>query len=136
VKRSSVLELAVGGLPGARRGPNGEWWLRHAVRPEGPTPLDTQAVTDFLRYEASWGRTVSVIADDELSDWQTWPKPNGRLSLNGFATQCCSHVFAEGCGSELVCHGTPAATAALILNQGMIRSGAAVAGGAAITLQR
>lgn len=53
---SSVLELWSGGLPFPHRGADGVWRYRHALRPEGPTALDCQAVTDFLCYETCYGR--------------------------------------------------------------------------------
>ncbi len=63
----SVLELAVGGLPLPHGGPDGEWRYRHAVRPDGPSPLDHQVVADFLSYERAHGRRVTVVADERLS---------------------------------------------------------------------
>lgn len=111
----SVLELVVGGLPFPHGGPNGEWRYRHAVRRDGPSEFDHQAVADFLSYETQHRRHVEVVAADALSDWADWPTPGDRPDPGAFATQCCSDAFAQGCGSGLVCHGAPAAVACQIL---------------------
>lgn len=125
---TSVLELMVGGLPFPHGGPNGEWRYRHAVRPEGPSPSDHQAVADFLTYETAHGRSVTVVADDALSDWETWRPPVDRPSPGAFASQCCSHAYAAGCGSELVCHGASAAVASQVLKKGVLLAATAVTG--------
>jgi hypothetical protein len=124
----SVLELGVGGLPCAHGRADGEWRYRHATRLDGPTALDHQAVTDFLAYEAGHGRRVEVIADPALSGWDTWRAPEVRPNPCGFATQCCTHVYAGGCTAGLVCHGAPAAAAARILADGMLRPATALTG--------
>ena len=126
--RESVLELVVGGLPFPHGGPQGEWRYRHAVRPEGPSPLDAQVVADFLRYEEAHGRHVAVLADAALADWRTWPAAGERLAPGVFGTQCCTQVYPDGCGSALVCHGAPASVAARILEDGHLRSASAVSG--------
>jgi hypothetical protein len=125
---SSILELSIGGLPFPHGGPDGEWRYRHAVRPEGPSPLDYQAVSDFLSYETAHGRPVTVIADVALSDWETWRPPAERPSPGAFATQCCTDAYAEGCGSELVCHGASATVAGQILDSGALLAASAVTG--------
>jgi hypothetical protein len=124
----SVLELRVGGLPLPHGGPDGAWRYRHAVRPDGPTPLDYQAVADFLAYEAAHGRHVDVVADPALSGWGTWRAPEVRPLPGAFPTQCCTHVYPGGCTAGLVCHGAPAAAAARILADGMLRPATAVTG--------
>jgi hypothetical protein len=124
----SVLELRVGGLPFPHGGPGGEWRYRHAVRPDGPTPLDHQAVADFLGYEAEHGRQVEVVADPALHGWENWPTPEVRPDPAAFPTQCCTHVYPGGCTAGLVCHGAPAATAARILADGVLRPATAVTG--------
>ena len=125
---TSVLELAVGGLPFPHGGPDGEWWYRHAVRPEGPSPSDHQAVADFLSYETAHGRAVTVVADDALADWETWCLPAERPSPVLFAHQCCSDAYPDGCGSGLVCHGASAAVASVILDQGELLAATALTG--------
>ena len=110
VMNRSVLELAVGGLP-FPHGANGEWRYRHAVRPEGATALDRQTVSDFLSYERAHGRAANVIADRALVEWEAWRPPAVRPRPGDFATQCCTHVYPDGCGAALVCHGTPATVA-------------------------
>jgi hypothetical protein len=124
----SVLELRVGGLPFPHGGQDGEWRYRHAVRPDGPTPLDRQAITDFLAYETSHGRHVEVIADPALSGWAGWQAPRVRPDPGAFPTQCCTHVYPGGCAAALVCHGAPAETAARILADGALRPATAVTG--------
>jgi hypothetical protein len=124
----SVLELRAGGLPFAHGGADGEWRYRHATRPDGPTALDHQAVTDFLAYETGHGRRVDVIADPSVSGWDTWRAPKVRPNPGEYATQCCTHVYAGGCTAGLVCHGAPAAAAARILADGMLRPATAVTG--------
>lgn len=126
--KRSVLELGVGGLPFPHGGAKGEWRYHHAVRPEGPSPLDHQVVADFLAYESAHGRTTTVVADPALSDWETWRPPRHRPHPGAFATQCCTHVYPDGCGAEFVCHATPAAAAARILAVGALLSAAAVTG--------
>ena len=111
----SVLELRVGGLPFPHGGHGGEWRYRHAVRPEGPTPFDHQAVADFLAYETAHGRHVDVVADRDLSGWRAWRAPKLRPDPGAFPVQCCTHVHPGGCAAGLVCHGAPAAAAARIL---------------------
>ncbi len=65
-----MLELRRGGLPFPHGGPNGEWRYRHAVGPDGPTPLDYQTVADFFAYGATGhARMVQVEADPDLQDW-------------------------------------------------------------------
>ena len=123
----SVLELRSGGLPYPHRGADGAWRYRHALRPEGPTALDRQAVTDFLGYEAGHGRRVEVVADLGLADWRAWPAAP-RPNPGAFPTQCCTHVYPGGCSARLVCHGTPAAVAARVLAEGALRCAAAVTG--------
>jgi hypothetical protein len=123
----SVLELRSGGLPYPHRGADGVWRYRHALRPEGPTALDREAVTDFLGYETSYGRRVEVVADPGLADWGAWPAAV-RPNPGAFPTQCCTHVYPGGCTARLVCHGTPAAVAARVLAEGALRSAAAVTG--------
>jgi hypothetical protein len=127
VVNRSVLELVVGGLP-YPHGANGEWRYRHAVRPEGTTALDHQAVADFLAYEKAHGRVVTVTAQPELSDWESWLTPTRRPHPGAFATQCCTHVYPDGCSSMLVCHGAPAIVAPQILEQGVLRSAVAATG--------
>ncbi len=124
----SVLELRMGGLPFPHGGRDGEWRYRHAVRPDGVTPLDHQAITDFLAYEARHARHVEVIADPALSGWERWRAPEARPDPGAFPTQCCTHVYPGGCTAELVCHGAPAAAAARILADGMLRPATAVTG--------
>lgn len=124
----SVLELRAGGLPFPHGGPDGEWRYRHAVRPDGPTPLDHQAVADFLSYEAAHGRRAEVVADPALSGWKGWRTPETRPDPGSFATQCCTHVYPGGCAAGLVCHGAPAAAAARILADGTLRPATAVTG--------
>jgi hypothetical protein len=124
----SVLELRAGGLPFAHGGADGEWRYRHATRVDGPTLLDHQAVTDFLAYETGYGRRVDVVADPALSGWDTWRAPQARPNPGEFATQCCTHVYARGCTAGLICHGAPAAAAARILADGMLRPATAVTG--------
>jgi hypothetical protein len=124
----SVLELRAGGLPLAHGGADGEWRYRHATRPDGPTALDHQAVADFLAYETGHGRRVDVVADPALSGWDSWRAPEVRPHPGQFATQCCTHVYAAGCAARLVCHGAPAAAAARILADGMLRPATAVTG--------
>lgn len=121
MRAKSLLRVTVGGLPEAHGTPTGEWHYRHAVRPEGVTPLDHEAVADFIGYEQSHGRDVSVVCDPELSDWADWPVPATRVSPHALATQCCSQVFPAGCGSQLVCHGTTAEAASRILAEGKLR---------------
>jgi len=124
----SVLELRVGGLPFPHAGGDSEWRYRHAVGPDGPTPLDHQAVTDFLAYESAHGRRVEVVADPALSSWEGWRAPAARPDPGSFATQCCTHVYPGGCAAGLVCHGAPAAAAARILADGALRPATAVTG--------
>jgi hypothetical protein len=94
----SVLELRVGGLPFPHGGPDGEWRYRHAVRPDGVTPLDRQAVADFLAYETWHGRPVDVVADPDLSGCSAWRAPEVRPDPGSFPVQCCTHVYPGGCG--------------------------------------
>jgi hypothetical protein len=124
----SILELRVGGLPFPHGGADGEWRYRHAVRPEGPTALDHQAVSDFLSYEAVHGRHVNVSADPALSHWDNWRPPQVRPRPGAYPTQCCTHVYPRGCTDRLVCHGTPARVAAQILTSGVLRSATEVSG--------
>jgi hypothetical protein len=124
----SVLELQSGGLPFPHGGADGVWRYRHALRPEGPTALDRQAVTDFLGYETSYGRRVEIVADPGLVDWRAWPTADQRPNPGAFPIQCCTHVYPGGCTARLVCHGTPAAVAARVLADGALRCSAAVTG--------
>ena len=124
----SVLELRVGGLPFPHGGQDGEWRYRHAVRLDGPTPLDRQAIADFLAYEAGHGRRVEVIADPALSGWAGWRTPEVRPDPGAFPVQCCTHVYPGGCAAALVCHGAPAEAAARILADGALRPATAVTG--------
>jgi hypothetical protein len=124
----STLELAVGGLPYPHGREDGSWAYRHAVRPEGPSALDAQSVADFLAYEAAHGREVSVMAEPELADWETWMSPRERLATNKHAIQCCTHAYADGCGSSLVCHGAPSSVVPLILEDGVLRCASHVTG--------
>ena len=124
----STLELRVGGLPHPHGGPGGEWRYRHAVRPDGVTPLDRQAVTDFLGYETGHGRRVDVVADPDLSGWRAWRAPEVRPDPGAFPLQCCTHVYPGGCAAALVCHGAPATAAARILADGALRPAKAVTG--------
>jgi len=110
-----VLELRRGGVPFPHGGPDGEWRYRHAVRFDGPTPLDAQAVRDFLTYETSHGRHVDVVADHDLGDWRSWPSEPARVAPREWPTQCCTHVYSEGCASPLVVHGATSETAQAIL---------------------
>jgi hypothetical protein len=119
--RPTVLELRVGGVPFPHGDPDGGWRHRHAVRAEGPSVLDHQAVADFLAYERAHGRDVVVDAAPELADWATWPTPSARPRPDAAPTQCCTPGLSSGCGAALVCHGTPAATAATILADGWLR---------------
>jgi hypothetical protein len=130
----SVLELQSGGLPFPHRGADGVWRYRHALRPEGPTALDRQAVTDFLGYETSYGRCVEVVAGPGLAGWRAWPEAAQRPNPAEFPAQCCAHAYPGGCTARLVCHGTPAAAAARILADGALRCAAAVTGRAAAEL--
>ena len=118
----------MGGLPFPHGGQDGEWRYRHAVRPDGPTPLDHQAVSDFLAYESEHGRRVDVEADPALSGWKRWQTPSARPVPGGFPVQCCTHVYPRGCTAGLVCHGAPAAAAARILADGALRPATAVTG--------
>jgi hypothetical protein len=124
----SVLELAVGGLPLPHRGADGEWRYRHAVRPDGVTPLDHQAHADFLGYETGHGRRVEVVAGPNLSGWRTWRAPQARPDPGAFPTQCCTHVYPGGCTAGLLCHGAPAEAAARILADGALRPATEVTG--------
>jgi hypothetical protein len=124
----SVLELRMGGLPLAHGGEGGEWRYRHAVRPDGVTVLDHQAVTDFIRYETGQGRQVAVVADPALSAWAGWRAPEARPDPGSFPTQCCTHVYPGGCTAGLVCHGAPANAAARILADGALHPATAVTG--------
>jgi hypothetical protein len=57
----SVLELRRGRLPFPHGDPAGQWRYRHAIRPEGPTELDHQTVSDFVTYEAqTWAPSRSA----------------------------------------------------------------------------
>jgi hypothetical protein len=116
----SVLELVVGGLPFPHGGSNGEWRYRHAVRPEGATPLDHQAVSDFLAYEEAHGRDVTVVADPTLADWTAWRPPTVRPNPGAFAIQCCSNFYPDGCSGTLVCHGMPTPVASPVIAQGAL----------------
>jgi hypothetical protein len=97
----SVIELRVGGLPHPHRGMEGEWRYRHAVRPDGPTPVDHQAVADFLAYETGHGRRVDVVADPDLSGWRTWRPPGVRPDPGAFPVQCCTHVYPDGASRQI-----------------------------------
>lgn len=130
----SVLELAVGGEPFPHADPNGEWRYRHAVPQSGPTPLDHQAVTDFLAYETAHGRAVNVEAAPELSDWRDWEAPSLRPAPGSCPIQCCSHVYARGCGADLVCHGAPLDTARQIVMDGALRPATHITGRSAADL--
>ena len=134
VMGGSVLELSLGGLPFPHGDPDGRWRYRHAVRPEGPTALDHQAVNDFLAYEHAHGRRVDVVADPALSGWETWRAPVTRPHPGAFATQCCTHAYPRGCTARLVCHGAPASSASQILADGVLRPAIAVKGRAATDL--
>lgn len=123
-----MLELRVGGLPFPHGGPDGEWRYRHAVWREGPTDLDRQAVADFLDYEEANGRTVAVIVDPALSDWREWGRPAVRPVPGSCPTQCCSHVYSEGCSALLMCHGAPVSALADILDQGVLRASTTLTG--------
>lgn len=129
----SVLELTVGGLPFPHAGAEGEWRYRHAVREDGVTARDHQAVTDFLAYETGHGR-VDVVADPALADWDTWRAPEARPGPGAFATRCCAHVYPGGCSSDLVCHGAPAVSAARILADGTLLPATTVTGRTAADL--
>ena len=131
---SSVFELRMGGLPFARGEADHVWRYRHAVRPEGPTALDHQVVSDFLANESAHGRRVTVIADAALSQWKTWGAPETRPHPGEFATQCCTHVYPRGCTARLVCHGAPASRARRILADGALRPAIALTGRAASDL--
>ncbi len=124
----STLELAVGGLPFAHGAEDGSWVYRHAVRPEGQTALDAQAVSDFRTYEAAHARPVTVVADPALSDWEHWAMPTTRPAPGDFAIQCCTHAYPDGCGSQLVCHGAPADVALRILGDGVLRPASSTTG--------
>lgn len=116
----SVLELRRGGTPFPHGGRTGEWRYQHAVRPDGPTPLDHQAVVDFLCYERAHLRDVVVIADDDLADWPDWQAPGARPSPASWPSQCCSYAYTDGCGADLVCHGAPLRGALGIAETGML----------------
>jgi hypothetical protein len=124
----SVLELQSGGLPFPHQAADGVWRYRHALRPEGPTALDRQAVTDFLSYESSYGRSVEIVTGPGVADWRAWPAANGRPDPAEFSVQCCTHAYPGGCSARLVCHGTPPAAAASVLREGALRCAAAVTG--------
>jgi hypothetical protein len=117
-----VLELRIGGLPFPHGGPGAEWRYRHAIRPSGPTALDRRAVADFISYEATHVRGVTVEADAELAGWPTWAAPVTRPEPADFAVQCCSDVYPKGCGARLVCHGTPSAALEQVLADGVLLS--------------
>ncbi|MHB1445034.1 MAG: hypothetical protein ACYCTI_03520 [Acidimicrobiales bacterium] len=124
----STLELRVGGLP-YPRGDGKGWRYRHAIRPEGVSVLDHQAVADFMDYETVNGRVVTVIADPELDDWHSWGRPAVRPVPGSQPIQCCTHVYPDCCGSApLVCHGAPSGTVAAILAAGALRSSARLTG--------
>jgi len=124
----STLELRVGGLP-LPRGDGRGWHYRHAIRPEGVTVLDRQAVTDFMEYETANGREVSVTADPELAEWPSWRCPVDRPVPGSQPIQCCTHVYPDGCGSPpLVCHGAPLEAVAAILAGGTLRSSVSLTG--------
>jgi hypothetical protein len=124
----STLELRIGGVPfphGDGRG----WHYRHAVRPEGVSDCDRQAVSDFLDYEARCERQVSVVADPELADWARWGRPDRRPVPGTAPTQCCTHVYPDGCGQTgLLCHGTPVGMVERILADGCLRSSVSLSG--------
>ena len=124
----STLELAVGGLPYPHGREDGSWAYRHAVRPEGHSAIDAQSVADFIAYETAHGREVSVTADPELADWETWSPPSERVAPGAFAIQCCTHAYPEGCGSSLVCHGAPSSVASRILEDGVLLSASQATG--------
>jgi hypothetical protein len=71
---------------------------------------------------------VHVVADPGLAGWRTWPAVAQRPNPVDFLTQCCTHVYPGGCTARLVCHGTPPAAAAGVLEEGALRSAVAVTG--------
>jgi hypothetical protein len=86
-------------------------------------------VADFIGYERDHGRSTVVEADAGLADWPTWTKPRGRPDPTTFATQCCTHVYADGCAAPgLVCHGTPTDAVIRILQDGRLRSAVSLKG--------
>ena len=91
-------------------------------------------VTDFVGYEDRHGRRVHVRPDTELEDWATWPAPARRPHPGGYAKQCCSHVFPNGCVGRLVCHGTTTRAAGDILGLGTILAATALTGQSATAL--
>jgi hypothetical protein len=124
----SVLELRRGGVPFPHGGLAGEWRYRHAVRPEGPTPLDSQAVADFHAYERAHGRAVEVVVDPDLGEWRDWPRAGRRVAPAEWPSQCCTHAYPDGCASPLVVHGTTAAAARSVLSARAIRPATEVTG--------
>ena len=74
------------------------------------------------------------MTDPGLADWRAWPAARQRPDPAQFPVQCCTHAYLGGCTARLVCHGTPTATAARILGEGVLRSAAAVTGASATEL--
>lgn len=114
----SVLELVIGGVPFPHGELDGTWRYRHAVRPEGPSVIDHQTLSDFLAYENAHDRTVAVESAPPLDHWATWRPPRVRPNPTAAPIQCCTHAFEQGCAAQLVCHGTTPTAATEILRTG------------------
>ncbi len=125
---ASLLVIADDLTPWPSGQPGGLWcYVRPLVDPDAPSPSELQRVRDFVRFERSGDRTVSLwigyerarktVLDAATSEDTVRPGDRPLPS-----DPCCCRPYHEGCDGRLVCHAAPVKAAEDVLRSGALLS--------------
>lgn len=102
------------------------------------TEWELQTIMDFIDYEAGYGRTCEIEAEEAiLSQIKEYKETNNkkRITVPTKITECIACPKYKGCMTDFVCHTSPIENAIKILDCGSLLSAVLARGKSAKELQ-
>ena len=90
------------------------------------TEWEIQTIIDFIDYEAKYGRTCEIEADEnvvnQIEEYKIISKNKSRVLVPERITECTACPKYKGCMTDFVCHTSPIENAIKIFDCGSLLS--------------